>query len=339
MASSSNPKRVKTVGHKQDKGKKKQRSFTYNFFSQLHLEHFEVVHNRRLIMERKVEEVYPEAEAFGDEIMRRKWSQILTYPASASITIVHEFYANAHRFSVDEEPFLGYVRRGKRILFDSATINSFLGIEWPEGIASCEYVVAKANNFQDIDFDDVERVLCAPGGRFQRNSRGVPLHVKRSILTPLCQYWVALLHANISPCSHVSDLVTSRAILLYYILQGRQINLGQFIAQEIFDCAQSTNPKAPLGHLSLVVHLCTLVGVFTTVDPFERPRKTINRAYFRQYCVVDEAALPIPDPHPPRPRQPRRDAQQAPPVQLDQSAPQDPFAMAEIRQMLQHLGS
>lgn len=55
--------------------------------------------------------------------------------------------------------------------------------------------------------------------------------------------------------------------------------------------------------------------------------------------MVDEAALSIPDPQPPRCHQPRRDAQQAPPAQLDQPAPQDPFAMVEIRQMLQHLGA
>lgn len=128
MASSSNPKRIKTIGHKLDKGKKKQKFFSCNFFSQKRLEHFAVVQNRRLLMERRVEQVYPEAQAFGEEIERRQWSQILTYPVPATITIVHEFYVNDRHFSDADEPVLSYVR-GKRIPFDSATINFFLGID------------------------------------------------------------------------------------------------------------------------------------------------------------------------------------------------------------------
>ncbi|WVY89972.1 hypothetical protein V8G54_035486, partial [Vigna mungo] len=133
------------------------------------------------------------------------------------------------------------------------------------------------------------------------NTKGQPLNVKRSFLTPLCKYWVALLYANISPCSHVSDLVPSRVVLLYYILQGRQISL--------------------------------VAGVDTLEAPLERPCKTIDRAYYIQYYLIDKEGLPIPAPQLPRPHRRHRPAQPAQP-QPDQP---DSFSMFEMRQMIQRL--
>ncbi|WVZ05137.1 hypothetical protein V8G54_018483 [Vigna mungo] len=336
MASSSNPKRVKTIGHKKDKGKKKKSNiFSHHFLSEKHEAHFQVVQNRRLLMERKVEMLILEAPQFADELARRHWMRILHYAEP-------EFYANARHFSDGEEPFFSYVR-GRRVPFDAATINTFLNTQWPEDTASCEFAAARANRFREVDFGDVERVLCIQGGHFYRNLQDKPLNIKRAFLQPLYKYWVVLLHANISPCSHVSDLIASRAVLLYHIIQGRQVNLGQCIAQEIFDCAQTANSKAPLGHPFLITHLCELAGVDTSEAPFERPRPTINRAYYIQYCLLDEAGLPIPPPQPPRrhrcrgqvpPQQPLERDQQASP---DYPASHDSFMMVEMRDMMQRM--
>ncbi|WVZ02791.1 hypothetical protein V8G54_023597 [Vigna mungo] len=309
MASSSNPKRVKTAGHKNDKEKKKKHSsFSHNFLSQKNEENFQVVQNRRLLME--VERLILDAYEFGAELDRRNWLSLLTYPEHASIAIVKEFYTNAQHFFYGEEPFLSYVR-GCRVPFDAATINTFFNNQWPEDIASCEYSTARVDEFRDVDFEDVERLLCVPDGYFQRNSHGKPLYVRRSLLTPMNKYWVALMHANITPCSNVSNLLTSRVVLLCFILQGRQISLGQVIAKEIFYCAHSANPKAPLG-----------------------------------YCLLDEEGLPIPTPQPPRLHRRRGQAHQDPPqqphgpaqpAQLDHPAPHDSFSMVEMWQMMQQL--
>ncbi|KOM29436.1 hypothetical protein LR48_Vigan683s000400 [Vigna angularis] len=52
------------------------------------------------------------------------------------------------------------------------------------------------------------------------------------------------------------------------------------------------NNKAPLGHPSLITHLCELAGVNISTPPFERPRKAIDEAYYKQYYGDDEAAQP-----------------------------------------------
>ncbi|KOM43313.1 hypothetical protein LR48_Vigan05g091700 [Vigna angularis] len=129
---------------------------------------------------------------------------------------------------------------------------------------------------------------------------GAVVNIRRIDLTPLAKYWMTFSHANIQSCSHVSNITVSRALLLYCVLRGMSINIGQVIANEIKVCANTMNNKAPLGHPSLITHLCDLAGVNISTLPFERPRKAIDEAYHRQYCGGDEAAQPVP------PRQPRR---------------------------------
>ncbi|KOM47532.1 hypothetical protein LR48_Vigan07g123600 [Vigna angularis] len=66
----------------------------------------------------------------------------------------------------------------------------------------------------------------------------------------------------------------------------RNMNGAVVIANEIQVCANTTDTKAPLGHPSLITHLCELAGLNIYVPPFERPRKSIDEAYYRQYCGV-----------------------------------------------------
>ncbi|KOM57697.1 hypothetical protein LR48_Vigan11g073000 [Vigna angularis] len=171
----------------------------------------------------------------------------------------------------------------------------FLNTKWVG--EQCQFAL---NMEEGADFGDVESVLCVPGGHFQRNKNGAALNISRVDLTPLAKYWMTFSHANIQSCSHVSNITVSRALLLYCVLRGLSINIGQVITNEIQVCANTMNSKAPLEHPSLITHLCELVGVNISAPPFERPRKAIDEAYYRQYYVGDEAAQPVP------PRRPRR---------------------------------
>ncbi|KOM43453.1 hypothetical protein LR48_Vigan05g105700 [Vigna angularis] len=112
----------------------------------------------------------------------------------------------------------------------------------------------------------------------------------------------------------VINLACPRVLLPYYSQQGLfiycairnlNVNIGQLIADEISVCANTSNNKAPLGHPSLITHLCKIAGVDTSAPPFERPRKAIDEAYYRQYCGGEEAVQPIP------PRRARRERGQA----------------------------
>ncbi|KOM57689.1 hypothetical protein LR48_Vigan11g072200 [Vigna angularis] len=135
---------------------------------------------------------------------------------------------------------------------------------------------------------------------------------------------MAFSHANIQPCSHVSDITLSRALFIYCAIRNLNVNIGQVIADEISVCANTSNNKAPLGHPSLITHLCKQAGVDTSVPPFERPRKAIDEAYYRQYCGGEDVAQPVP---------PRRARRERGPAQSRTSADAheaEPFQMRDM---------
>ncbi|KOM54727.1 hypothetical protein LR48_Vigan10g061900 [Vigna angularis] len=201
-------------------------------------------------------------------MVSRNWRRLATYPAPANIAVLKEFYTNARRLGdhlvVD---YLSYVR-GYVIRYDPDSINRFLDTEWVG--EQCQFTL---NMEEGTYFEDVESVRCVPRGHFQRNRNDAVVNIRRIDLTPLAKYWMAFSHANIQPCSHVSDIIVSRALLLYCALRGMSINIGQVIANEIQVCANTMNTKAPLGHPSLITHLCELAGVNISIRPFESPRR------------------------------------------------------------------
>ncbi|KOM25717.1 hypothetical protein LR48_Vigan176s001300 [Vigna angularis] len=267
MASSSG-KRLKTTASKR-KDKEPEQPHSSRFLSRKHEKHFKIVQDRRLLMERQPGMIPNFAPQFGEQLMGRNWRRLATYPAPANTVVGKEFYTNARKLGDHPvEEYLSYVR-GNAIRYDPNSINSFLGTEWVG--EQCQFALCME---EGTDFNDVESVLCVPGGHFQRNRNGAVVNIRRTDLTPLAK--------NMS------------------------INIGQMIANEIQMCANTMNNKAPLGHPSLITHLYKIAGVDTSSPPLERPRKSIDEAYYRQYYGGEEAARPIP---PQRPRRERRPTQ------------------------------
>ncbi|KOM47738.1 hypothetical protein LR48_Vigan07g144200 [Vigna angularis] len=262
---SSSGKRMKTMASKR-KEKEPEQPHSSRFLSRKHEKHFKVVQDRRLLMERKVGMIPNFAPQFGEQLLGNDWGKLATYPTPANIAVVKEFYTNARKIGdYPAENYLGYVR-GHAIRYDPDSINNFLDTVWAG--EQCQFALCME---EGVDFDDVERVLCVPGGHFQRNRTGSVVNIRRTDLTPL-----------------------AKALLLYCAIRNLNVNIGQVITDEIRMCANTTNNKAPLGHPSLITHLCKIAGVDTSAPPFERPRKAIDEAHYRQYCGGEEAAQPVP---------------------------------------------
>ncbi|KOM42976.1 hypothetical protein LR48_Vigan05g058000 [Vigna angularis] len=323
MTSSSRSKRTKTTAGLRE-NRRKEKIYSDIFLTKDHKKHFSNVQNRKLLMERKVTLLPQDVPDFSNEIIERQWSHLTTYPEPANIAIVQEFYANAKSFSPDTEPFWSYVR-GQRISFNADTINEFLNTDWEDEDEICGYDELMAT---ELDYEEIEQALCITGGTFQRNRQQQPLHIKRVHLSSLSRLWMPLVHSNISPCTHVSDVTVNRAVILYAILIGRSVNLGKLIANEIRNCANST--KAPLGHPSLITHLCKQEGVDTTIPPFEHPKKTIDMGYYTQFCLDADDGVASPPP-----RSPRIHARQRPiprrPHPPPPAPPSDPYQMMDMR--------
>ncbi|KOM40011.1 hypothetical protein LR48_Vigan04g020900 [Vigna angularis] len=129
------------------------------------------------------------APQFGEQVLGNDWGKLATYPAPANIAVVKEFYTNAKKIGdYPAENYLGYVR-GHAIRYDPDSINNFLDTVWAG--EQCQFALCME---EGADFEDVERVLCIPGGHFQRNRSGSVVNIRRTNLNPLAKYWMAFSH-------------------------------------------------------------------------------------------------------------------------------------------------
>ncbi|QCE10573.1 hypothetical protein DEO72_LG10g1803 [Vigna unguiculata] len=274
MASSSNRKRMKTTVGNPSKGqKRKERIYSHYFLTKDNEDRFQVVMQRKLVAKRKVILKPEEVNEFQLELIRRGWERLGSYPSTFSVTLVKEFYANAKVTTSVAPTFLSYVR-GKRVPFDADTINEFLGTQLADDV-ECQFSVL---DDKGVAPGELIQALCLAGEGFHRDT------IPRGSLHPLARFWSAFVHANISPCSHVSDLTEGRATILYTILTGRVMDVGQFIANEIHQCANAVG-KAALGHLSLITHLCSLAGVDIFVPSLEKATQDLDFSYFQSVRV------------------------------------------------------
>jgi len=275
MASSSNPKRMKNVVGNPSKGKKrKERIHSHYFFTKDNEDRFQVVMQRKFVAKRKVILKPGEVNEFQLELIRRGWERLGSYPSTLSVTLVKEFYANAKVTTSAAPTFLSYVRE-KRVPFDVDTINEFLGTQLADDM-ECQFSVLDDEGMAPRE---LIQALYLAGEGFHRGT------IQRGSLHPLARFWLAFVHANISPCSHVSDLMEGRATILYTILTGRVMDVGHFIANEIHWCANAAG-KAALGHNSLITHLCSLAGVDISVPSLEKAMQDLDFSYFQRFCSV-----------------------------------------------------
>nr|KYP47710.1 hypothetical protein KK1_030661 [Cajanus cajan] len=260
MASSSKRPRAGKSGQSP---RKPSRPYSDLFLTERNEKHFESTSARKFILERRVELEPNEAPEFQAELRKRRWDKLGSYPLLANITVVKEFYTNALR-QEGLAPFTSYVR-GVHVPYDARTINEFLGTTLRDDEQN-EY-----GNFSHttMDPDVVEAAICMPG---------------------------PLVHANILPCSHVSDLHWTRSMLMYCIMTQRTVDLGGIICMEISGCANSA-PGSALGHPSLITQLCQLAGVDVHSLPFEGPGRAIDSRYISAYCQ-DRAPPAVPAPEP-----------------------------------------
>ncbi|KOM57647.1 hypothetical protein LR48_Vigan11g068000 [Vigna angularis] len=90
---SSSGKRIKTLGSKR-KDMEPDRSYSNKFLSRKNEWHFNVVQDRRILMERKVGLIPDFAPQFGDQLENRNWGKLAFYPAPANVAVTMDEFHN-----------------------------------------------------------------------------------------------------------------------------------------------------------------------------------------------------------------------------------------------------
>ncbi|KOM37747.1 hypothetical protein LR48_Vigan03g112900 [Vigna angularis] len=143
----------------------------------------------------------------------------------------------------------------------------------PANIGVVKYFYTNARRLGDHPVEDYLSYVRGHAIRYDPDSINKFLDTKW--VGELCQFALNMEEGvDFGDVESVLYITVSSALLLYCVLRGMSINIGQ------------------------------LVGVNISTPPFERPRKEIDEAYYRQYCGGDEAAQPVPPRHPRRGRRP-----------------------------------
>ena len=85
--------------------------------------------------------------------------------------------------------------------------------------------------------------------------------VNRIDLKPIAKVWVKFLKFRLMPTTHTTTVSQERLVLLYVLVKGLPIDVGNIIEKEIRECAAKTHRTAALLFPSLVTIICVVSGV------------------------------------------------------------------------------
>lgn len=132
------------------------------------------------------------------------------------ISIVKEFYANAK-----EAQDYDVQVRGKSVLFDKQSINSYNQIEYmSDDNEFTEYMT------EDLNLDTVIKTLCRPGAEWKSKGNDGAINFSNGELRRYGKAWYSFICAKLMPTTHVSDVIKDIVVLLYAIVMGKNINVG-----------------------------------------------------------------------------------------------------------------
>ena len=95
------------------------------------------------------------------------------------------------------------------------------------------------------------------------SDRGAGVYLcSRPALKPSAKIWYHFIRTRLIPTTHIETVNKERLILLHYILEGKEVNVGKLIQKEISACA--FKPKGCLYFPSLITELCLRSGVDVT---------------------------------------------------------------------------
>ena len=187
----------------------------------------------------------------GAMVRELGWSAFCANPVAVPLSIVREFYANA---KVDKNGIT--MVRGQAVAYKPGHICRILSLSKPSGV---EDWAQKTRD--DVDLDAVVAGMCIPGTVWKyKTGPTTPSTFPAAALARYARAWFLFLCARIMPTSHVNDVTVDCAIILWGILNGKYIDLGYLIYQNIIKFLKG-GTTGGIPHAVIVAELCVHVGV------------------------------------------------------------------------------
>ncbi|MED6135497.1 hypothetical protein PIB30_047111 [Stylosanthes scabra] len=137
----------------------------------------------------------------------------------------------------------------------------------------------KTRQALNLRLDEVLADLCIPGATWKLSSSQppVPIQLRRTELQPLARGWQEFIIHSLVLTGNKSEITTSRAILIYTIMQGEDVRAEEIIADNMVTIAQGLASKGNLAHPSTIYKLCKDAGV--PLREFTRTPRILSLSY------------------------------------------------------------
>ncbi|GMN44087.1 hypothetical protein TIFTF001_013284 [Ficus carica] len=176
-------------------------------------------------------------------IFKNNWKIFCQHPSVAIVPLVKKFYANFDGGS----PNSVYVR-GKRVDISGVPINKVYRLDDVED----KYLEFSKRVCED-QLSEIVKEICVRGTEWIKSAHG-SISLFRCNLKPGPMIWNHFLKSRLMPSIHNHTVNKDRAILLFAVVVGKKINVGDVISDQIGVCAdrQSGGLRFP----SLITSLC-----------------------------------------------------------------------------------
>ncbi|MED6150556.1 hypothetical protein PIB30_073499 [Stylosanthes scabra] len=191
--------------------------------------------------------------------------------------------------------------RGKDISFAPRNIKSVLKLRNDPLPNAASYHERKAN--KDYRLEHVLEDLCIEGGDWVRHKDGRPHYLRRADLEPMTKGWYDFVCRSILPTTNHSELTVERAVLIYSIIIGENINVEDIIANQIYKFVYKMDLSSSLLFPSIIAALCADAKVPAIKDDTLIPQEP---------PIMGVAMIRVKEP---RARNTRQARQEAPPQQ------------------------
>lgn len=170
-----------------------------------------------------------------------------------AIQLVQEFYANVD-VANPESVFV----HGEYVPLTAEAINIVYNL--PDMEDQYGELVDSVDTNQ---LEEILSTLCIEGAQWSKGKRSA-LTFPRHMLKPGPRMWYHFLKFRLMPSTHDHVLHKERVVLLYCIMEGHDINVGQLLCEQIRVCARRNS--GGLWFPSLITQLCVMHGVDVGVD-------------------------------------------------------------------------
>ncbi|MED6140231.1 hypothetical protein PIB30_091204 [Stylosanthes scabra] len=210
------------------------------------------------------------------QINHRKWQRLTKLFLMVGYSLVREFYTNAWRLEEhkNQPPTYTTQIRGMEISFSLESIHRVLKLRDTPLPNAASYHEKKANN--NLRLDEVLTCLCVEGAQWVRHPDGKPHFLRRTDLQPMARGWYELVCRSIMPTTNRSKVNVERAVLIHAIIIGKDIQVDEIKAEQIYKFVNETNTRSKLPFPSVIALLCKEAKVTIPGDTLFPQEDPIN---------------------------------------------------------------